>query len=492
MDGNDGRAVQERWARLRFAVVGPLLASPPRSGYLRTELERLSQREWEHPSGNGPVRFSVSTIERWYYQARSAQNDPVGALRRRPRADAGRERVISAVLMEALREQYRAHPSWSVQLHHENLAARVEADPALGPMPSYATLTRAMRNRGLVRKRRRKRSGGGDKAPAQTREVLSYEVSRSHALWHCDFHHGKRRVLTASGEWKTPILLGFLDDHSRLGCHLQWYLAETAEVFVHGLCQAFMKRGLPRSLMSDNGSPMLAGEVQEGLHRLSIVHARTLSGAPHMNGKCEVFWAQVEGRLMAMLEGVEALTLKRLNDATVAWLEQDYHRRVHRELGVTPHRRLAEGPDASRPCPGSDELRDAFRIDRGRTVRRSDATVSVQGVRYQLPAPWRHLRRIRVRYARWDLCAVDLVDDRSGDRLCTLYPLDKRANAGAVRRRSEPVDDDEQGGASSGGEAAPLLDRILEEQAATGLPPAWLPHPDSPAGSEDNDPGETR
>ena len=28
---------------------------------------------------------------------------------------------------------------------------------------------------------------------------------------------------------------------------------------------------------------------------------------------------------MAMLEGVEGLTLKRLNDATVAWLEQDYH-----------------------------------------------------------------------------------------------------------------------------------------------------------------------
>ena len=53
--------------------------------------------------------------------------------------------------------------------------------------------------------------------------------------------------LTAAGEWRTPILLGFLDDHSRLGCHLQWYLAETAEVFVHGLCQAFMKRGLPRS-----------------------------------------------------------------------------------------------------------------------------------------------------------------------------------------------------------------------------------------------------
>jgi len=29
---------------------------------------------------------------------------------------------------------------------------------------------------------------------------------------HADFHHAKRRVLTPSGEWKTPILLGFLDN----------------------------------------------------------------------------------------------------------------------------------------------------------------------------------------------------------------------------------------------------------------------------------------
>ena len=66
MTGNDGSERRDRWARLRFAVVGPLLASPP-AGQLRAELERLAEREWDHPSGKGPVRFAVSTIERWYY-----------------------------------------------------------------------------------------------------------------------------------------------------------------------------------------------------------------------------------------------------------------------------------------------------------------------------------------------------------------------------------------------------------------------------------------
>ena len=491
MDSNDGGGDRDRWARLRFAVVGPLLASPPPAGQLRAELERLSQRDWDHPSGKGPVRFAVSTIERWYYQARSADQDPVKALRRRPRADAGRVRAMSPALIQALRDQHRAHPSWSAQLHHENLGVLVEADPALGPMPSYATLTRAMRNRGLVRQRRRRRFEPEPVPAAETREVLSYEVSRSHGLWHCDMHHAKRRVPTPSGEWKTPILLGFLDDHSRLGCHLQWYLAETAEVFVHGLCQAFMKRGLPRALMSDNGSAMTAGEVTDGLHRLGIVHVTTLAYAPYQNGKMEVLWASVEGRLMAMLEGVEALTLKTLNDATVAWVEQDYHRRQHRELGATPHERLLDSVDASRPCPGGDELKAAFRITVKRTLRRSDGTVSVEGIRYQAPAPWRHLSTLWIRYARWDLSSVDLVDGRGGERLCTLYPLDRRGNAGRARRPVRP--DDNDGGGSPGGagdEAAPLLKRILDDQAATGLPPAWVPHTESPEPGEDDDRGD--
>ena len=42
MNGNDA---SERWARLRFAVVGPLLASPPPAGQLCTELGRLAERE---------------------------------------------------------------------------------------------------------------------------------------------------------------------------------------------------------------------------------------------------------------------------------------------------------------------------------------------------------------------------------------------------------------------------------------------------------------
>ena len=89
MSKREGPRLHEAWARLRFAIIGPLLASPPERGELRKALEILAQRTWRHPMTEEPVRFAVSTLERWYYRARSAPLDPVGALRNRVRRDVG-------------------------------------------------------------------------------------------------------------------------------------------------------------------------------------------------------------------------------------------------------------------------------------------------------------------------------------------------------------------------------------------------------------------
>lgn len=44
-----------------------------------------------------------------------------------------------------------------------------------------------------------------------------------------------------------------------------------------------------------------------------------------------------------------------------------------------------------------------------------------------------------IRYARWDMGGVDLIDERSGTVLCALYPLDETGNATGLRRRVEPL-----------------------------------------------------
>ena len=99
---------RDRWARLRFSIVGPLLAAPPGAGELCGALLALSAKTWLHPSTGMPITFAMSTIERWFYAARGAAVDPVAALKTQVRLDAGRQRGLSPALIEALSVQYRA------------------------------------------------------------------------------------------------------------------------------------------------------------------------------------------------------------------------------------------------------------------------------------------------------------------------------------------------------------------------------------------------
>lgn len=477
-DSDDtGTGTRGRWARFRFSVVGPLLSCPPEHGDLAERIDALAQKPWRHPTTGEQVRFSASTIERWFYAAKNHPGDPVAALARKVHARAGSRPSVSAPMAEAIGAQYRAHPSWTYQLHRDNLAALAAEQPELGDVPSYTTLCRFMKERGLIKRKKRRRKRGAEDPVYTPRETRSFEVTHVHGLWHTDFHQGRRRVLQSDGSRHTPILFGCLDDRSRVCGHLQWYLAETAETFCHGLSQAFLKRGLPRAILSDNGKPMLAAETTEGLARLGIVHHTTLAYHPEQNGKQESFWGQVEGRLIAMLEGEPHLTLELLNRATCAWVELEYHRNAHRELSDTPLSVFASAPSVGRPAPSADALRRAFRTQTTRTQRRSDGSISVEGVRFEIPSRYRTILRPTVRLARWDLSSIDLVDPRTDTLLATLFPQDKRKNADRRRGVLTPLSAPAlESAAPAPPGIAPHLRRLMADYAATGLPPAYLPH----------------
>jgi putative transposase len=471
--------VHERWAAFRFSVIGQLLAAPPAKGELAGAIAALAARTWNHPTSGAPVRFGFSTIERWYYRALNERSDPVGKLRRKVRADAGQQPAMRAPLRQAILAQYAAHKSWSVKLHHDNLAALAESQPELRPLPCYDTLRRFLKTNGLAKQRRitSRRTAGAERAEARflDREVRSYEVSHVGGLVHFDAHFGSKKVLTPRGELVRPVLFAVVDDRSRVVCHLQWYLSETAEIVAHGLSQAFQKRGLPRAGLSDNGAAMTAAEIKEGLARLGVLHETTLPYTPAANGKIETLWASVEGRLIAMLEGVPDLTLAHLNEATLAWAEQDYNRRLHSEIGVTPITRFLAGPSVMRPSPDSGALRLAFTRTERRTQRKSDGTIVIDGRRFEVPDRYRHLGRLEVRYAGWDLSLVHLVDERIGTVLCRLFPQDKAQNASGLRRTRDTYAKEPPAIPPAVAGVAPLLQKLLKQQSDTGLPPAYLP-----------------
>ncbi len=49
LSSEDDLPQRDRWARLRFAIIGPLLAAPPAAGELHEELTVLAAKTWRHP-----------------------------------------------------------------------------------------------------------------------------------------------------------------------------------------------------------------------------------------------------------------------------------------------------------------------------------------------------------------------------------------------------------------------------------------------------------
>ena len=198
------RSTPTVWAHFRFSVVGALLSSRPPRGELKAALRSLAAKIWKHPVTGREVQFAAVTIERWYYTARGERDDPVRVLQRAVRKDCGQVSLAPA-LAEQLRRQYHGHEHWSYQLHYDNLAVVVKTDPSQGSLRSYSTVRRYMQAYGLVRKPRPAPKGrpGEDRAVQrrEAREIRSYEAEYVGSLWHLDFHHSSRKVLTPSGQW---------------------------------------------------------------------------------------------------------------------------------------------------------------------------------------------------------------------------------------------------------------------------------------------------
>jgi len=101
--------------------------------------------------------------------------------------------------------------------------------------------------------------------------------------------------------------------------------------------------------LSDNGSDMLAEETSQGLSRLGILQFTTLRRSSYQNGKQEVFFSQVEGRLLAMLKGTPNLSLRLLNESCWCLDGMEYQRSKHDGIDTSPVHRFMQGKNHAPP-----------------------------------------------------------------------------------------------------------------------------------------------
>ena len=407
----------ERTALFRSEIVGALTRRQLDRGELRAELIALARCAFRPPGLEVTRRFSVTTLERWYYAYRRGGLD---ALKPLPRSDRGRARELTAEQRKLLCDIRREYPSASVPLILRTLVAdgRLERGAV-----SAATVARLFREQGLDRVSYR----GGD---AHTR--LRWQAERPGALWHGDVCHGP--ALLVDGRSRPLRIHALLDDASRYVVAMEAHHAEREVDMLGMLVAALRRHGLPDALYLDNGSTYVGDALRIGCERLGVtlLHARPYD--PQARGKMERFWRTLrEG----CLDHVGSLSsLHEVQVRLGAFLDQHYHVAPHASLmGKTPGEVWGASERQRMSDVVTEEmLRRALTVRDRRRVRR-DTTVKIKGRDFELDQGFLAGRLVTVAYS---LVGDDPPWVEHDGKRYALSPVDAVANAKKKRRRDEP------------------------------------------------------
>src|SRR5690606_5301686 len=259
------------------------------SDLLGAALAALGQECFRPPGGGEARRFSVSTLERWYYAYRRG-----GLLALRPR---GRQKGFALKLSDKERELLLAiraeHRAASVPLIRRTL----QADGRLSAgQVSDATLRRLFAAQGLDRIGLR---------ASKTGARLRWQAARPNALWHADVCHGPS---LRQGRRTVPLRIhGILDDASRYLVALAATSSERESEMLELLVKAIRLRGKPDALYLDNGPTYIGSALQTACARLGIALLHAKPHDPEARGKMERFWRTLRQNCLDHLGEIASL-----------------------------------------------------------------------------------------------------------------------------------------------------------------------------------------
>ncbi len=404
---------REEVALFRFGVISDLVGATrlEHGEFSRLVREKSGQR-WNIPFSNR-TRLSEGTIRRWVnlYEASGRQ---FTSLYPEHRSDSGKSRKVDEETTLSLVRLKKEKPTLPVA----RLIAEMEEKNLISP---GFTLCLSTAYRIL------KREGVSGRQSAVKTDRRRFEAEFPNDIWQSDVMHGPHVLV--QGKRRKSYLIAFLDDHSRLLPHAQFYLSENLISWLDAFRQALLTRGLPRKLYVDNGAAFRSRHLERVCAFLGIALVHTPPYTPQGRGKIERFFRTVRSQLLPCFHGE---SLDDLNIALDLWVSQDYHQRNHSSTGQSPFNRFARHIELIRTPPR--DLEDHFRKEVRRRVNK-DRTVSINNRIYEAPT----------KFIGEQLCLLfhEHKPDRGelifqGQAQGFLVPVDLKINCQVKRERNGP------------------------------------------------------
>jgi len=362
-------------ALFRFGLIAPILNHQVLD--VTAYLETVSSRIHDVPY-YGKREYSAKTIRCWLNQYR---HEGLDALKPQKRKDKGTSRVISETLGEKIIAYRREYPSISVMLLYDQM---IREGILLRSEVSYHSVYRYLKNRGLEKPL-------VDQVTAKDRKRFAYDqVNR---MWQGDMMAGPYIYLGAKK--KPTYLFAFIDDASRLITFARFDISQNFEAMKRVYIQAVIRRGIPQVVYLDNGKVYRSKLFHEACARMGTTVSHTEPFDAPSKGKIERFFRTVRERFLALLpHGMTSLD--ELNQAFWQWLEEDYHRRVHSALGVSPLDKYLSQADRVKVVSDPDWINHLFLRREERRVN-NDATISICGACFEVSSALIG-QRIQVRF----------------------------------------------------------------------------------------------
>jgi len=325
----------------------------------------VASKTWDVPH-YGKKEYNAKTIRRWLWDYRQRNID---GLKPQPRSDRGSSRVIPDDLGKRIVDRRLENPHLSVMLFYDLLA---KEGVLLRSGVSYHSLYRFLRQKGLAKPNL-------DDAPPKDRRKFAYdEVNR---MWQGDMMVGPK--VLAGGKKRQSFLFAFLDDCSRIFTHACFVLDQGFDAMKRVYIEAVLRRGIPQIVYLDNAKIYRSQLFHTACARMGTIVAHTEPYDGPSKGKIERAFRTVRERFL-VLQPEPASSLDELNQLFWQWLEEDYHRRVHSSLGMSPLDKYLSQIQTVRVIDDPDAVRRLFMKREQRRVN-NDGTISIHGKTFEVP-----------------------------------------------------------------------------------------------------------
>jgi len=242
---------------------------------------------------------------------------------------------------------------------------------------------------------------------ADKQDLARWQADYANDLWQSDMLGGPYLEDPLNGGKKRKTwLYAFIDDASRLLTYGRFFFKGDLPALELVFKRSIQRCGIPRVTYYDNGQVYRSKHMRSicaelGIHKPVF----TKNARPEGHGKIEAWNNTCISDFLSELRDSYITSLEELNEVFLIWMEYEYNRKLHSEIGCTPRERWQRDSSRFRYAP-EEKLRKAFLWSEERRVDKC-AQIHLFTRRYRV-SPHFAGTKVEVRYNPEHLDIVEI------------------------------------------------------------------------------------